>query len=68
MKFSERIAVKYSDVVVADNACIADYVMQEYGVEAVVIAYGGDHIKKAALTNEIQLKYETKIFWFIIFR
>jgi glycosyltransferase involved in cell wall biosynthesis len=43
LKFSEKIAVKYSDVVVADNNGIADYVIEEYGIEAEVIAYGGDH-------------------------
>lgn len=43
LKFSEKLAVKYSDVVVADNKGIADYVLEEYGVEAEVIAYGGDH-------------------------
>jgi glycosyltransferase involved in cell wall biosynthesis len=43
LKFSERLAVKYSDVVVADNAAIADYVKDEYNVESKVIAYGGDH-------------------------
>jgi glycosyltransferase involved in cell wall biosynthesis len=43
LKFSEKIAVKYSDVVVADNKGIANYVIEEYGIEAEVIAYGGDH-------------------------
>jgi glycosyltransferase involved in cell wall biosynthesis len=43
LKFSEKIAVKYSDVVVADNKGIADYVIEEYDIKAEVIAYGGDH-------------------------
>jgi glycosyltransferase involved in cell wall biosynthesis len=43
LKFSEKLAVKYSDVVVADNKAIADYVENEYGVKPEVIAYGGDH-------------------------
>ncbi len=43
LKFSEKLAVKYSDVVVADNNAIADYVTAEYGVSSEVIAYGGDH-------------------------
>ena len=43
LKFSEKLAVKYSDVVIADNQAIADYVSQEYGVVSEVIAYGGDH-------------------------
>lgn len=43
LKFSEKIAVKYSDVIVADNKGIADYVKSEYGCSSEVIAYGGDH-------------------------
>ncbi|MEM5529413.1 DUF1972 domain-containing protein [Gammaproteobacteria bacterium AS21] len=43
LKFSEKIAVKYSDAVVADNQAIADYVKSEYDVTSEVIAYGGDH-------------------------
>lgn len=43
LKVSERLAVNYSNVVVADNQAIADYVDNEYGVKSVVIAYGGDH-------------------------
>ena len=49
LKFSERLAVKYSDVVVADNAAIADYVKSEYNVSSEVIAYGGDH----AIVNDL---------------
>ncbi|UXI00520.1 DUF1972 domain-containing protein [Photobacterium sp. TY1-4] len=44
LKFSESIAVKYSDVVIADNQAIGDYVIQEYGKSNVIIAYGGDHV------------------------
>jgi hypothetical protein len=50
LKFSEKLAVKYSDVVVADNAAIADYVRNEYKIESEVIAYGGDH----AVVNDLQ--------------
>lgn len=54
LKFSEKIAVKYSDVVVADNKGIADYVQWEYGVESAVIAYGGDHaiVKDLTISDE----------------
>ncbi len=44
LKWSEKLAVKYSHVVIADNQGIADYVKNEYGVDAEVIAYGGDHV------------------------
>jgi glycosyltransferase involved in cell wall biosynthesis len=43
LKFSEKLAVKHSDVVISDNQAIADYVQHEYGVKSTVIAYGGDH-------------------------
>ncbi len=43
LKLSERIAVKFSDVVVTDNKAIGDYVYSEYGKNNVTIAYGGDH-------------------------
>ena len=43
LKFSEAIAVKYSSVVIADNAAIADYVKNYYHTDCETIAYGGDH-------------------------
>ncbi len=46
LKFSEAQAVKYGDIIVADNKGIADYVIGEYGVDAELIAYGGDHVIK----------------------
>jgi len=50
LKFSEKIAVKFSDVVVADNKAIADYVFDEYGCKSEVIAYGGDHSVTSNIT------------------
>lgn len=41
LKLTEKIGVRYSDFVVADNKGIADYVLDEYGIETEVIAYGG---------------------------
>lgn len=43
LKFSESIAVRFSDVVITDNKSITDYVFSEYGVKSKTIAYGGDH-------------------------
>jgi glycosyltransferase involved in cell wall biosynthesis len=44
LRFSEKVAVKFSDVVVCDNKAIGDYVNREYAKENVIIAYGGDHV------------------------
>jgi glycosyltransferase involved in cell wall biosynthesis len=51
LKFSERIAVRYSDEVIADNEGIADYVRRAYGAGCHIIAYGGDHAGDAELVS-----------------
>ncbi len=43
LRFSEKMAVRYSHEVISDNGAIAEYVRQTYGVDSHVIAYGGDH-------------------------
>jgi glycosyltransferase involved in cell wall biosynthesis len=43
LHFSEKMAVRFSHEVIADNGAIAEYVKQAYGVDSHVIAYGGDH-------------------------
>jgi len=50
LKFSEKLAVRFSDTVIADNQAIADYVTQEYGVSSEVIAYGGNHAISSSLS------------------
>lgn len=44
LKFSEKLAVKFSDVVISDNEAISEYILTEYNKKSVTIAYGGDHI------------------------
>lgn len=44
LRVSEASAVRFSDVVVADNKAIQDYVRQVYGRDAELITYGGDHV------------------------
>ena len=54
LRFSEKMAVRYSHAVIADNGGIADYVKLTYGAKAHVIAYGGDHattIEAIAIDN-----------------
>lgn len=52
LKFSEMIAVKYSDSVIADNKVIQEYVYKTYDKSAHLIAYGGDHTNQEKLTSE----------------
>jgi glycosyltransferase involved in cell wall biosynthesis len=43
LRFSEQMAVRFSHEVIADNAGIAEHVVQSYRRDCHVIAYGGDH-------------------------
>ena len=52
LKFSEKMAVKYADVVVTDNKGIQDYVKDEYGKDSALIAYGGDHVVRSITDEE----------------
>ncbi|MDI3312347.1 MAG: DUF1972 domain-containing protein [Thermoanaerobacterium sp.] len=57
LKFSEKLAVKYADMVVSDNKVVQDYIFNEYGVKSVFIAYGGNHVTKEPLSDELKSKY-----------
>lgn len=57
LKFSEKLAVKYSDVVVADNKVIQDYVQTEYSVKSELIAYGADHVNNIEISNQLLKKH-----------
>ncbi|MFN3998520.1 DUF1972 domain-containing protein [Algoriphagus sp.] len=44
LKFSERLAVTFSDSVISDNKHIQNYVTEEYGKDSFLIAYGANHV------------------------
>ena len=63
LKFSEKQAVKYGDIIVTDNKGITDYVYEEYGKSSELIAYGGDHVLTEInedLTDKVLTKYELR--------
>jgi len=43
LKFSESVAAKFSDEIIADNQALHEYVERTYDKQAKIIAYGGDH-------------------------
>ena len=49
LRFSEKMAVRYSHEVISDNEEIAKYVKLAYGVDSYVIPYGGDHTMSVEL-------------------
>ena len=56
LKFSESLAVRYSDAIISDNKHIYDYVLEEYGKESHLIAYGANHVTPVD-TSLYQKKY-----------
>lgn len=60
LRFSEYLAVRFADTIIADNKGIQDYVAEEYGKKAKLVTYGGDHVMTGVdekLQNEILAKY-----------
>lgn len=58
LKYSEKMAVNYADVVISDNKVIQEYVKEIYGIDSKLIAYGADHVTKELLSEEVKLKYK----------
>jgi glycosyltransferase involved in cell wall biosynthesis len=42
LRYAERLAVRHSDLLVADNPAIRQYLQDEYSVDSVFIPYGAD--------------------------
>lgn len=58
LKTSESLGVKKSDIVVADNKVIKDYLLSEYKKDSVEIEYGGDHVLKEPMSKETEDFYD----------
>ncbi|WP_311748196.1 DUF1972 domain-containing protein [Proteus penneri] len=61
LKFSEKLAVKYSDIVITDNQGISDYVFKEYDTKSMTIAYGGNIPEYLDKIETKQKEYYLKI-------
>lgn len=66
LRVSEEMALRFSDIVVADNQGIVNYIRQRYKKKTVLIAYGGDHVlrqipenKQQEILSELQLNSRT---------
>ena len=57
LKFSEKLAVKYANEVITDNKAIQSYVLEEYGRNSKLIAYGADHVNHVDLTQSLCEEY-----------
>ena len=57
LKLSERLGVKFSGQLIADNEGIRKYLAKVYGVDSCVIAYGGDQVYKVESTQSDITRY-----------
>jgi glycosyltransferase involved in cell wall biosynthesis len=48
LRWSEKLAIRHSHELIADNAAIAAYIKKDHGANCNVIAYGGDHAVSVA--------------------
>ena len=44
LRFSESVAIKYADCIIADNRGIQDYVSHVYNKNTELVTYGGNHV------------------------
>ncbi len=62
LKISEKMAVKYSNIIIADNKAILDYISiqyKSYSKKARLIEYGADHLKVNNLDNNTDNGYSS---------
>lgn len=52
LKVSEAFAIKFSDVIISDNAGIADYIKDTYKRDSSIIEYGGDQAFRVEFQGE----------------
>lgn len=57
LKLSEKLGILNSDIIVADNKIIKDYIIIDYKKDSVQIEYGGDHVLKIPMSRETEIKY-----------
>lgn len=68
LRFSEQVAVRYSDLVIADNKGISDHILNAYGKEAVVIAYGADACSETSYHLLVDHALKPKLYYFKVAR
>ena len=50
----EQLSTRTADVLISDNEGIRQYIKDQYGKDSVMIAYGGDHVKRDVPAEKIE--------------
>ena len=58
LKLSEKLAIKYADKVIADSKVISADIINDHEVYSTVIEYGGDHVRRIAMSDKTALRYD----------
>lgn len=61
LKISEGFGVRYSDVIVADNKIIQQYIFNSYGIRSELIEYGGDNAHYIPISGATLQKYGLEV-------
>jgi len=57
LSWSEKVAVRYSDEIIADNAAIQKYILVRYNKPSRLIEYGADHNQPTPMQKDTFEKY-----------
>jgi glycosyltransferase involved in cell wall biosynthesis len=57
LKWLEKVGIRWSNKIVADNIEISSYIENEYNKSSFLIEYGGDHVSAVSLTADIKKLY-----------
>ena len=69
LKKQEYYAAKYSNIVIADNKSIQDYLLREYNSNSELIAYGASHVNKEEISKKELESYKiTDDYYFSVCR
>ena len=58
LKFSEYLAVKFSDIDITDNAALKRYTAIKYGTLSYLVAYGADHVSRIVPNKNDRSKFK----------
>ena len=57
LKFNERMAAKYSDILITDNEGLSKHVLKDYKCTSVFIPYGGDQFLNVVPNHQVFEEY-----------
>ena len=57
LRWSESLVIRNANVIISDNEAIKEYIVETYGRDSILIAYGGDQAVKEQIDENDKQKY-----------